>query len=71
MPHVVEPALGTGRVLLAMLYDAYDEEEVNGRYFLLRTSKHQYLNVMSHDRKRTLLRLHPDIAPYKVDKNSR
>ncbi|KDO27813.1 glycyl-tRNA synthetase [Saprolegnia parasitica CBS 223.65] len=46
MPHVVEPALGTGRVLLAMLLDAYDEEEVAGR-------------------KRTVLRLHPDIAPYK------
>ncbi|OQR96182.1 glycyl-tRNA synthetase [Thraustotheca clavata] len=46
LPHVVEPALGTGRVLLAMLLDAYDEEEVNGR-------------------KRTVLRLHEDIAPYK------
>ncbi|KAG9415949.1 hypothetical protein AC1031_000334 [Aphanomyces cochlioides] len=46
LPHVVEPALGTGRVMLAMLLDAYDEEEVNGR-------------------PRTVLRLHPDIAPYK------
>ena len=32
LPHVVEPALGTGRVLLAMLLDAFDEEEVKGRY---------------------------------------
>ncbi|KAH9133471.1 hypothetical protein LEN26_007103 [Aphanomyces euteiches] len=32
--------------MLAMLLDAYDEEEVNGR-------------------PRTVLRLHPDIAPYK------
>ncbi|ETV97736.1 glycine-tRNA ligase [Aphanomyces invadans] len=46
LPHVIEPALGTGRVMLAMLLDAYDEEEVNGR-------------------QRTVLRLHPDIAPYK------
>lgn len=46
LPHVVEPALGAGRVMLAMLLDAYDEEEVLGR-------------------KRTVLRLHPDIAPYR------
>ncbi|DAZ97563.1 TPA: hypothetical protein N0F65_005535 [Lagenidium giganteum] len=46
LPHVVEPALGTGRVMLSMLLDAYDEEEVLGR-------------------KRTVLRLHPEIAPYK------
>lgn len=46
LPHVIEPALGAGRVMLAMLLDAYDEEEVLGR-------------------KRTVLRLHPDIAPYR------
>ncbi|RLN68717.1 hypothetical protein BBJ29_006485 [Phytophthora kernoviae] len=46
LPHVIEPALGTGRVMLSMLLDAYDEEEVNGR-------------------KRTVLHLHPDIAPYR------
>lgn len=46
LPHVVEPALGLGRVMLSMLYDAYDEEEVLGR-------------------KRTVLRLHPDVAPYR------
>lgn len=46
LPHVIEPALGAGRVMLSMLLDAYDEEEVNGR-------------------KRTVLRLHPDIAPYR------
>ncbi|KAJ0398032.1 hypothetical protein P43SY_006586 [Pythium insidiosum] len=46
LPHVVEPALGTGRVMLSMLLDAYDEEEVLGR-------------------KRTVLRLHPEIAPYR------
>ncbi|KUF95384.1 hypothetical protein AM588_10005344 [Phytophthora nicotianae] len=46
LPHVIEPALGAGRVMLSMLLDAYDEEEVNGR-------------------QRTVLRLHPDIAPYR------
>ena len=30
-PHVVEPALGTNRSMLAFMVDAYDEEEVAGR----------------------------------------
>ncbi len=30
VPHVIEPALGADRLLLAVLADAYDEEEVNG-----------------------------------------
>ncbi|KAI9916725.1 hypothetical protein PsorP6_017927 [Peronosclerospora sorghi] len=46
LPHVIEPALGAGRIMFSMLLDAYDEEEVSGR-------------------KRTVLRLHPDIAPYR------
>ena len=46
-PHVVEPAAGVNRSLLAFLVDAYDEEEVAGR-------------------ERTVLRLHPQIAPVKV-----
>ena len=46
-PHVVEPAAGVNRSLLAFLVDAYDEEEVVGR-------------------ERTVLRLHPQIAPVKV-----
>lgn len=29
-PHVVEPAIGVGRLALAVLLSAYDEEEVNG-----------------------------------------
>ncbi|CEG48090.1 glycyl-trna synthetase [Plasmopara halstedii] len=45
-PHVIEPALGAGRVMLSMLLDAYYEDEVNGK-------------------KRTVLRLHPEIAPYR------
>ncbi|TDH72455.1 hypothetical protein CCR75_009276 [Bremia lactucae] len=46
LPHVIEPALGAGRVILSMLLEAYDEEEVNGR-------------------QRTVLRLHPEISPYR------
>jgi glycyl-tRNA synthetase len=46
-PHVVEPAAGVNRSLLAFLVDAYDEEVVA-------------------ERPRTVLRLHPEIAPVKV-----
>jgi glycyl-tRNA synthetase len=46
-PHVVEPAAGVNRSMLAFMVDAYDEEEVAGR-------------------NRTVLRLHPQIAPVKV-----
>ena len=31
VPHVIEPAAGVGRTMLALLCDAYDEEEVEGR----------------------------------------
>jgi glycyl-tRNA synthetase len=47
IPHVIEPAAGADRALLAFLVDAYDEEEVAGR-------------------ERTVLRLHPQIAPVKA-----
>jgi glycyl-tRNA synthetase len=46
-PHVVEPAGGPDRALLAFLVDAYDEEVVA-------------------ERQRTVLRLHPKIAPVKA-----
>lgn len=46
-PHVVEPAAGVNRAMLAFMVDAYDEEEVAGR-------------------QRTVLRLHPALAPVKV-----
>jgi glycyl-tRNA synthetase len=46
-PHVVEPALGVNRSMLAFMVDAYDEEEVAGR-------------------ERTVLRLHPGLAPVKA-----
>jgi glycyl-tRNA synthetase len=47
VPHVIEPAAGVGRSLLAFLCDAYDEDELGGE-------------------RRTVLRLHPALAPVKV-----
>ena len=47
IPHVIEPALGVNRSMLAFLVDAYAEEEVAGR-------------------ERTVLRLHPQLAPVKA-----
>src|SRR5215204_2741120 len=47
LPHVIEPAAGLGRTILALLCDAYDEDEQGGE-------------------QRTVLRLHPKIAPVKV-----
>jgi glycyl-tRNA synthetase len=47
LPHVIEPAAGLGRTILALLCDAYDEDEQEGE-------------------QRTVLRLHPKVAPIKV-----
>jgi len=47
VPHVIEPAAGVDRAMLAFMVDAYDTEEVEGR-------------------QRTVLRLHPKLAPVKV-----
>jgi glycyl-tRNA synthetase len=47
IPHVIEPAAGVGRAVLALLCDAYDTDELGGE-------------------KRTVLRLHPAMAPVKV-----
>src|SRR5215211_6678309 len=47
VPHVIEPAAGVGRSVLAFLCDAYDEDEAGGE-------------------QRTLLKLHPALAPVKV-----
>ncbi len=46
-PHVIEPAAGATRTMMAFLMAAYDEEEVRGET-------------------RTVLRLHPRLAPYKL-----
>ena len=47
VPHVIEPAAGADRAMLAFMVDAYDEDEIEGE-------------------KRTVLRLHPLLAPVKV-----
>ncbi len=47
IPHVIEPAAGVDRALLAFLVDSYDEDEIGGE-------------------PRTVLRLHPQLAPVKV-----
>jgi glycyl-tRNA synthetase len=47
VPHVIEPAAGVGRTMLAVMCDAYDEDEVGGE-------------------QRTVLKLHPRLAPIKV-----
>ncbi|MEO6859631.1 MAG: glycine--tRNA ligase [Solirubrobacteraceae bacterium] len=47
VPHVIEPAAGADRAMLAFLVDAYDEDQVEGET-------------------RTVLRLHPLLAPVKV-----
>ena len=52
VPYVIEPSLGADRVTLAFLVDAYDEE------------------IVGQDKKgnndvRTVLRLHPALAPFK------
>jgi glycyl-tRNA synthetase len=47
VPHVIEPAAGVDRCMLAFLADAYDEDEIGGE-------------------SRTVLRLHPLLAPVKV-----
>jgi glycyl-tRNA synthetase len=47
VPHVIEPAAGVDRAVLAFIVDAYDTDEIEGR-------------------RRTVLRLHPRLAPVKV-----
>ena len=51
IPHVIEPSLGVDRMALALLCDAYDEEEVGDE---------------SKSDVRVVLRLHPAVAPYKA-----
>ncbi len=57
VPHVIEPAAGADRATLAFLVDAYDEEVVAGE------DGAQGAGV---GETRTVLRLHPRLAPVKV-----
>jgi glycyl-tRNA synthetase len=56
VPHVIEPAAGADRAMLAFLVDAYDEELVPEMGPLRAGAGEQ----------RTLLRLHPRLAPVKA-----
>jgi glycyl-tRNA synthetase len=47
VPHIIESSIGVGRLFLAVLTEAYTEEEIN-------------------DETRTVLKLHPSIAPIKA-----
>ena len=49
VPYVIEPSLGVERMLLAFLVDSYDEEVINAE----------------KNDVRTVLRLHPALAPFK------
>jgi len=55
VPHVIEPAAGADRATLAFLVDAYDEEVVQGEE-----------GQEGAGETRTVLRLHPRLAPVKV-----
>jgi glycyl-tRNA synthetase len=52
LPHVIEPAAGADRATLAFLLAAYEEEDVD--------------NGKGGTEQRTVLRLHPSLAPIKV-----
>ena len=53
VPYVIEPSLGADRVTLAFLVDAYDEEQVG-------------VDKKGNPDIRTVLRLHPALAPFKA-----
>ncbi|MGF1655639.1 MAG: glycine--tRNA ligase [Verrucomicrobiales bacterium] len=52
VPHVIEPSAGVDRLVLALLCQAYDEEEV--------------VDEKGKSEMRTVLRFHPRVAPVKV-----
>jgi glycyl-tRNA synthetase len=59
VPHVIEPAAGADRATLAFLVDAYDEEEVP-------VAEGSAGEGERRTESRTVLRLHPRLAPVKV-----
>lgn len=56
IPYVIEPSLGVERLFLSIVTEAYDEEE------LVSTDK----NGNKKKEIRTVMRLHPALAPYKA-----
>jgi glycyl-tRNA synthetase len=61
VPHVIEPAAGADRATLAFLVDAYDEEVVQGE-----EGREGAGALAGTGETRTVLRLHPRLAPVKV-----
>jgi glycyl-tRNA synthetase len=59
VPHVIEPAAGADRATLAFLVDAYDEEEVP-------VAEGSSGEGERRTESRTVLRLHPRLAPVKA-----
>ncbi|MDR0876063.1 MAG: glycine--tRNA ligase [Clostridiales Family XIII bacterium] len=55
IPYCIEPSLGADRILLAFLADAYDEETLGGGD-----------GEKGEEDVRTVLRLHPALAPFKA-----
>lgn len=52
IPHVIEPSAGVDRLLLALISNAYDEEEVT--------------DEKGNKEVRTVMRFHPRVAPIKI-----
>ncbi len=63
VPHVIEPAAGADRATLAFLVDAYDEEVVQGEG---ESEGERAGTLAGAGETRTVLRLHPRLAPVKV-----
>ncbi len=61
IPHVIEPAAGADRATLAFLVDAYDEEVVQSA-----SAEDGSAEGGKPPETRTVLRLHPRLAPVKV-----
>jgi glycyl-tRNA synthetase len=67
VPHVIEPAAGADRATLAFLVDAYDEEVVEGEGAGTAASAGESAGGRAGaGETRTVLRLHPRLAPVKV-----
>jgi glycyl-tRNA synthetase len=65
VPHVIEPAAGADRATLAFLIDAYDEEVVEREGADAGEGSGERKGAGEGER-RTVLRLHPRLAPIKV-----
>jgi glycyl-tRNA synthetase len=66
VPHVIEPAAGADRATLAFLVDAYDEEVVTAPEGTPAESDEAKGKGAGPGETRTLLRLHPRLAPIKA-----